>query len=131
MRLPTPAEQLRHFRNQQDRILDTVQQLVEIESPSDVKAAVDRLGTVLASRFGELGGRVRVHLAEKFGNHIQVDFGSSSKRKPVFLLGHMDTVYPIGAISRMPWRVAKGRAWGPGVLDMKGGIALALHVTEA
>jgi len=47
------------------------------------------------------------------------------------LLGHMDTVYPIGTISKMPSRVAKGRVWGPGVLDMKAGIALALHVIEA
>jgi Acetylornithine deacetylase/Succinyl-diaminopimelate desuccinylase and related deacylases len=110
-----------------------VRQLVEIESPSDVKQAVDRLGAVLASRFGELGGRLRIHSAEKFGNHLQVDFKprGAVNRKPVLLLGHMDTVYRVGAISRMPCRVAKGRVWGPGVLDMKSGIALAFHVIEA
>ncbi len=133
MRLPSPAEQLRHFRKQQARIVETVQQLVEIESPSDVKAAVDRLGAVLGSRFEEIGGRVSVHPAEKSGNQLQVDFTASASRaqKPVLLLGHMDTVYPIGTISKMPCRVAKGRVWGPGVLDMKAGIALALHVMEA
>ena len=111
MGTPEPAEQLRYFKRQQSRIVETIKQLVEIESPSDVKQAVDRLGAVLASRFGELGGRVRVHKSEKFGNHLQVDFKprGSSQLKPVLLLGHMDTVYPIGTISRMKCRVAKGR----------------------
>ncbi len=133
MGTPEPAEQLRYFKRQQSQIVETIKQLVEIESPSDVKQAVDRLGAVLASRFGELGGRVRGHKAEKFGNHLQVDFKprGSGQQKPVLLLGHMDTVYPIGTISRMKCRVAKGRVWGPGVLDMKSGIALALHVVEA
>lgn len=127
-----PLEQLRHFRKRQSEIVETIRQLVEIESPSDVKQAVDRLGTVLASRFGELGGRVRFHPSEKFGKHLQIDFRPrGDKSKPVLLLGHMDTVYPIGTISKMPSRVSKGRVWGPGVLDMKAGIALALHVIEA
>ena len=132
MPLPSPAQQLAYFQKRQREILDTIQQLVEIESPSDVKAAVDRLSTVLASRFSELSGKVKVHRAEKFGNHLQIDFrGTSRSAKPVLLLGHMDTVYPIGTISKMRYRVAKGRVFGPGVLDMKAGIALALHVMEA
>lgn len=133
MTLPTPSQQLAYFRKQQNQIVDTIQQLVEIESPSDVKASVDRLSTVLASRFGELGGRVRTHRADKFGNHLEIRFRAPRGReqKPVLLLGHMDTVYPIGTISKMPFRLSKGRLFGPGVLDMKGGIALALHVVEA
>jgi glutamate carboxypeptidase len=134
MSVPSASEQLRYLQKQQPRIIKTIRQLVEIESPSDLKQAVDRLGTVLASRFAELGGRVRVHLAEKFGNHLQVDFKGSGKNKaekPVLLLGHMDTVYPIGTISKMRCRVMKGRLYGPGVLDMKSGIALALHAIEA
>src|SRR5947199_3609925 len=133
MNVPSINEQLRYFEKQRPKIVKTIRQLVEIESPSDVKQSVDRLSTVLASRFGELGGRVRVHLAEKFGNHLQVDFKGRGPReqKPVLLLGHMDTVYPIGTISRMPCRVVKDRLHGPGVLDMKSGVALALHAIEA
>ena len=133
MSIPSSAEQLRYFRKQQPQIVETISQLVEIESPSDVKAAVDRLGAVLGSRFEEIGGRVSFHRAEKSGNQLRVDFkaSGSGRQKPVLLLGHMDTVYPIGTISKMPCRVAKGRVWGPGVLDMKSGIALALHVMEA
>jgi glutamate carboxypeptidase len=132
MTIPNPAEQLQYFRKQRNQIIDTIQQMVEIESPSDVKAAVDRLGTVLASRFGELGGKVRVHRAEKFGNHLEIRFGTRAREsKSLLLLGHMDTVYPIGTISKMAFGVAKARVWGPGVLDMKGGIGLMLHVMEA
>jgi glutamate carboxypeptidase len=134
MSVPSVSEQLRYLQKQQPKIIKTIRQLVDIESPSDLKQSVDRLGTVLASRFAELGGRVRVHLAEKFGSHLQVDFKGSGKNKtekPVLLLGHMDTVYPIGTISKMRSRVAKGRLYGPGVLDMKSGIALALHAIEA
>ncbi len=132
MSLPTAREQLRYFEKQRSRILDTVRQLVEIESPSDLKQAVDRLGTVVASRFAELGGQVRVHVSEKTGNHLQIDFRTGARgKKPLLLLGHLDTVYPIGTISKMPCRTAKGRLFGPGVLDMKSGIALALHVIGA
>ncbi len=133
MSIPSPAEQLGYFRKQQSQMVETISQLVEIESPSDVKAAVDRLGAVLGSRFEEIGGRVSFHPAEKSGNQLQVDFKASrsSGQNSVLLLGHMDTVYPIGTISKMPCRVAKGRVWGPGVLDMKSGIALALHVMGA
>jgi glutamate carboxypeptidase len=132
MNLPRPSEQLAYFRKQQSNVLDTIQQLVEIESPSDLKAAVDRLSTVLASRFSELGGKVQLHRQEKFGNHLQINFrGGSRDAKPVLLLGHMDTVYSVGTISKMKYRVAKGRVFGPGVLDMKAGIALGFHVIEA
>jgi glutamate carboxypeptidase len=132
MNLPRPSEQLAYFRKQQSNILDTIQQLVEIESPSDLKAAVDRLSTVLASRFSELGGKVQLHRQEKVGNHLQINFaGATRNAKPVLLLGHMDTVYSIGAISKMKYRIGKGRVFGPGVLDMKAGIALGFHVIEA
>lgn len=132
MTLPSPAQQIRYFQQRQRHLLYTIQQLVELESPSDLKAAVDRVGTVLASRFGELDGRVKIHRAKKFGNHLQIDFaGGPRGRKPLLLLGHMDTVYPIGTISRMKYRTAKDRVFGPGVLDMKAGIAIALHVIEA
>jgi glutamate carboxypeptidase len=124
---PEAKRVLRYFEKQCDEIVQSIKQLVEIESPSDVKQAVDRLGAVLAGRFGDLGGEVRVHPAEKFGNHLQIDFPGRSSGKPVLVLGHMDTVYPIGTISNMPCRLDQGRLWGPGALDMKSGIALILH----
>jgi glutamate carboxypeptidase len=122
---------LKYFEQECGEIVQSIRQLVEIESPSDVKQAVDRLGSVLAGRFGDLGGEVEIHQGEKFGNHLQINFAGRSPAKPVLLLGHMDTVYPIGSIATMPCRVDEGRVWGPGSLDMKSGIALLLHALEA
>jgi glutamate carboxypeptidase len=119
-----------YFEQHKNEIVQTIQQLVEIESPSDIKQAVDRLGAVLGGRFSDLGGHIRFHRTEKFGNHLQVDFPGQRGGKPVLLLGHLDTVYPIGTLATMPFRIADGHVWGPGTLDMKSGIALLLHAIE-
>ena len=125
-----PSITARYFEQRGGETLETIRHLVEMESPSDNKEAVDRLGESLARKFSELGGRVRFHRTAKFGDHL-LDFASRDDRKPVLLLGHMDTVYPIGTLATMPCRVADGRLWGPGTLDMKSGIGLMLHSIEA
>ena len=125
------AKRLRYFQERRDQMVQTIHQLVEIESPSDNKDAVDRLGTLLAGRFEGLGGHAKFHRVQKFGDHLQVDFAGTGRGKPVLLLGHLDTVYPLGTLATMPCRVASGRLWGPGTFDMKSGIALMLHAIEA
>jgi glutamate carboxypeptidase len=108
-----------------------IRELVEIESPSDNKKAVDRIASLLASKFEALGGRTQLHRSNDFGDSLQIDFSSPANRKPVLLLGHYDTVYPLGTLANMPCTVENGRLRGPGVLDMKSGIALMLHAIEA
>ena len=125
------AKRLSYFQERKDQIIQTIRQLVETESPSDNKDAVDRLGTLLAGRFESLGGHAKFHRVPNFGDHLQVDFAGASGGKPVMLLGHLDTVYPIGTLATMPCRAADGRLWGPGSFDMKSGIALMLHAIEA
>ena len=108
-------------------LLNLLRQMVEIESPSDNKAAVDQCVAFVAEHCTALGGRVRLHRQKVFGNLLEARFGpQKSKRKPILLLGHLDTVWPLGTLKDMPFRVAKGRVWGPGVLDMKAGVAMAL-----
>ncbi|HEY6768285.1 MAG TPA: M20 family metallopeptidase [Candidatus Sulfotelmatobacter sp.] len=124
-------KRLQSLKQQQETIVRTVRGLVEIESPSDNKAAVDRLGEVLANKFKALGGIPRFHRVREYGDHLQVDFAGRAKMKSVLLLGHIDTVYPLGTLAQMPCKTAKGRLHGPGVLDMKSGIALILHAIEA
>jgi len=124
------ANRLRFFTERKHPITETIRQLVEIESPSDNKAAVDQLGVLLAGRFEKIGGHAKFHRAQSYGDHLQVDFSGARSGKPVLLLGHIDTVYPTGTLSTMPCRVAEGRLWGPGALDMKSGIALILHALE-
>ena len=129
---PSPGAQdrLAYFNERRDQIVSTIRELVEIESPSDNKAAVDRLSEAVAQKFSQLGGEVRLHPAKNFGNHLEVNFAGQSA-KPVLLLGHYDTVYPLGTLATMPCRAVDNRLTGPGVLDMKSGIALMLYALEA
>ncbi|MGB8013551.1 MAG: M20 family metallopeptidase [Terriglobales bacterium] len=129
---PTPEAQSRlaYFQDRRDAIVATIRELVEIESPSDNKQAVDCVAEAIAEKFAQLGGEIRFHHAKNFGNHLQVNFGGRSA-KPVLLLGHYDTVYPLGTLAKMPCAVAGNKLTGPGVLDMKSGIALMLHAIAA
>jgi glutamate carboxypeptidase len=127
----SPAKmRLEYFEQRRDQMVDTIRRLVEIESPSDNKQAVDRISAFVAEEFAAVGGRAQFHRVADFGNHLQVDFEGETQQKPVLLLGHYDTVYPTGSLATMPCRVGNGRLWGPGVLDMKSGIALMLYALE-
>jgi glutamate carboxypeptidase len=131
----TWRERLRYFEAEQDALVRTIREFVEIESPSDDKPAADRMARFLAERFEAFGGRPRVHPTDTFGNNLQIDFPArgvgEDKLKPVLLLGHFDTVYPLGTLANMPCHVTDGCLHGPGVLDMKSGIALMLYAIEA
>jgi glutamate carboxypeptidase len=124
-------DRLDYFQTRQEELVRTIRELVEIESPSDNKLAADRLGTFLAQKFEALGGRSLIHHVTDFADHVQIDFPAPPNGKPILLLGHFDTVYPLGTLASMPCRNADGRLYGPGVMDMKSGIALMLHAIEA
>ena len=128
---PEAQRRLSYFTERRDQVVSTIRELVEIESPSDNKTAVDRLSEVVAAKFAALGGAVKIHPAADFGNHLQVDFAGKSDAKPVLLLGHYDTVYPLGTLATMPCRIADDKLTGPGVLDMKSGIALMVYSIAA
>jgi glutamate carboxypeptidase len=128
---PLWSERLLYFEARQEKIVQTIREFVEIESPSDHKPSTDRMGAFLAGYFEAVGGHAHVHHAADFGDSLQIDFPGREKIKPVLLLGHFDTVYPLGTLATMPCHVAAGRLHGPGVLDMKSGIALMLYAIEA
>lgn len=110
-------------------LLELVEALVRLESPTDDKRLVDRCGGTLAARLSELGGRVTTIPSATTGDHLRVEFGEGARQ--VLLLGHFDTVWPAGQIARMPCEQRDGRFHGPGVLDMKAGIALGVLATRA
>src|SRR3954447_3901186 len=116
-----------HARACEPQFLSDLKALVEMESPSSNKAAVDHLADFLAARLEHLGAYAQIHQVNDFGNHVQADFAGVSESKPVLLLGHIDTVWEVGTLEQMPFRIANGRVSGPGVLNMKGGIAVAIH----
>jgi glutamate carboxypeptidase len=122
---------LQELEGKQGAMVEMIRAFAEIESPSVDKAACDRICEFLARKFAALGGKVRVHQAENYGNNLQVNFPGKAPAKPVLLLGHFDTVYPIGTLATMPCHVADGRLYGPGVLDMKSGIAIMIFAIEA
>ncbi|HYN15445.1 MAG TPA: M20 family metallopeptidase [Terriglobales bacterium] len=114
---------------QKSEMVACLRQLVELESPSHNKAALDRLGRHLAAEFARIGGQTRFHAQEQAGDHVQVDFPGAGK--PILILGHMDTVWDVGTLASMPFRVASGRAFGPGSFDMKAGIVQAIYAIRA
>lgn len=122
---------LRSIEARQADMLKSLRLLVEMESPSSAKSTVDILGAHLATEFERLGGQVTVHSQPIFGDHLEVHFDGADGGKPVMLLGHFDTVWDIGTLKTMPFKVEKGRAWGPGVYDMKAGIVGMLYALRA
>lgn len=127
----TAVDRLHHFESRLDQLVETICEFITIESPSDSKPSTDQMGAHLAQKFAQIGGSPRLHHAEEYGDNLQIDFPGSSDEKPVLLLGHFDTVYPLGTLSTMPCHVENGRLYGPGVLDMKAGIAQMLVALEA
>jgi glutamate carboxypeptidase len=120
-------------RRKESALIDLTRKLVRVESPSDDKAAVDACVALAATHAKSLGGRVRVHRQKEFGDVLEVRFGrrpKDSAAKPILLLGHLDTVWRMGTLKRMPCRLGDGRLWGPGTLDMKAGVAMALTAIE-
>ncbi|MFL6427131.1 MAG: M20 family metallopeptidase [Acidobacteriaceae bacterium] len=108
-------------------MLERVSALVLRESPTSDSDAVNAGQMMVAGWAEELGGRVTNHARDGSGGILEVQFGNpEDRRKPVMLLGHLDTVWPVGTLARMPWRVEDGWAYGPGVLDMKAGVVMAL-----
>jgi glutamate carboxypeptidase len=118
-------------RRKEPALVELARRLVQVESPSDVKAAVDACAAIAAEAGRGLGGRIKLHRQRSYGDVLEMRFGKRGRgEKPVLLLGHLDTVWPVGTLRTMPWRIADGRLWGPGTLDMKVGVAMALTGIE-
>ncbi|HXT27790.1 MAG TPA: M20/M25/M40 family metallo-hydrolase, partial [Vicinamibacterales bacterium] len=108
--------------------LEAIEALVALESPSTDKAAVDRCGIEVARRLRALGAEVELVAQRERGDHIRARVGSG---RSVMLLGHFDTVWPVGTLERMPLTRDGDRLRGPGTFDMKAGIALAMAAIAA
>jgi glutamate carboxypeptidase len=120
-------------QSKQPEWLRLLRRLVQAESPSDDMEAVNRCVALAAAHARALGGRVKLHRQRAFGDVLEARFGPRAKPgglKPVLLLGHLDTVWPLGTLKTMPFRAGQGRLWGPGTLDMKAGVAMAFTAIE-
>jgi glutamate carboxypeptidase len=125
---------LDYARAKQSEIIALIRELVECESPSDHAPSVNRFVDLVASKL-DGASRVRTFGGGPFGRHLRAEFtlpGASKRRDGrILALGHSDTVWPLGTLAQMPFREKSGRLWGPGVLDMKSGIAFFLYAVRA
>jgi len=121
------------LRQRQQEMARLLGRFVRAESPSFDKAAVDSFGRLVAAEWRGRGARVECVRQRERGDHLvaQLWRGSGRPGGQILVLGHLDTVYELGALARMPFRISRGRAWGPGAFDMKSGLAMALFAADA
>lgn len=123
---------LSYVQSHQNELITLIRDMVECESPSDDPAAVNRFVDLVSVRVAGLAN-VSTVLGGRFGKHMQIEFLLPGLKKSgqILALGHSDTVWPLGTLKVMPFKQEKGRLWGPGVLDMKAGIAFFIFAMRA
>jgi glutamate carboxypeptidase len=127
------SEALRVLRGRERAMVRLLGEFVRCESFSYDKKAVDAFGARVAREWKRRGAAVRVLKNKERGNNLRLEVRGTSAgaRGQILVIGHLDTVYPIGTIAKTPFRISGGRAYGPGTFDMKGGIVLALFAVDA
>lgn len=117
-----------HLMKEQDAMVAMLRDMVEMETPSGDRQALHRLAQYMADRFAQIGADCEFPQPSA-GDHLRASWGSGDEQ--VLILCHLDTVWPLGELARRPFRVEDGRAYGPGVYDMKGGTVQAFFALKA
>ncbi len=129
---PTPEKILEYLRSIHDEMVDFLIQLVEAESPSVVPASQQEILKILADRLEALDYHLEWIPGTETGGHLLANPRDLHPATPTqLLLGHCDTVWPLGALAKMPVRLSEGRLSGPGVFDMKAGLAQMIFALNA
>jgi glutamate carboxypeptidase len=118
-----------YFRSRQGEMVHLLKQLVALESPTNDKKAVDACGAFVARELKRVGCKVMVHPQNDVGDLITAEFSPGRLKAAddeILVLTHIDTVWPVGKIAKMPFYVQGNRLYGPGALDMKAGVAMLL-----
>ncbi|MGB9455722.1 MAG: M20 family metallopeptidase [Bryobacteraceae bacterium] len=123
---------LRYVKGYQAEMVELIGRFVECESPSDDRVAVDRFVDLVCDTLAPVS-RLKTFPGGRFGRHLVAEMKLPGRRKSgqILALGHSDTVWPVGTLRTMPFRKFRGRLWGPGVLDMKAGIAFFVFAARA
>jgi glutamate carboxypeptidase len=129
---PNPRDLLRLLKPRLPEMLATLKTLVLAESPSIEKAPADRCCDLLAAEWRKRGARVERIAQKHHGDQLRMTWWPQKSRPAgqLLVLGHYDTVYASGTLRKMPFRVSGGKAYGPGIFDMKAGIVQALFALE-
>jgi glutamate carboxypeptidase len=122
-----------YFLGRQDAIVAFARALVETESPSGDVAGSKAVVSLLAAAATGISHVTTIERvsSENYGEHLRITAFADSREKPIVIVGHTDTVHPLGSLAQRPWRVEGNRAYGPGVFDMKANCALAVEVIRA
>ncbi|WP_033542849.1 M20 family metallopeptidase, partial [Planococcus sp. CAU13] len=107
------------MKQRHGEMIELLEQLVNTDSGSTDKEGIDRVGDILKGHYEAIGFVVEKIENEKNGNHLLFRQPDATEPK-ILLLGHMDTVFAKGTAAKRPFRREDGRAYGPGVADMKG-----------
>ena len=124
-----------YLLTRQEAMVQTLKDLVLLESPSNEREAVNAVGDYLARAFGQLDAEVARLSQAAFGDHVCITWGQGDRQ--ILLLGHMDTVWPIGELKERPFQIAQDKrsgilkGTGPGIFDMKGGLVIGLYAIDA
>jgi glutamate carboxypeptidase len=120
-----------YFANRQREVLALTRALVETESPSGDEAGSKAVVSLLAAAARTVSAVASIDRipSENYGEHLRIHAFATNRNtyQNVLIIGHTDTVHPIGSLKSRPWRVEANRAYGPGVFDMKANCALAIE----
>lgn len=122
-----------YFLTRQDAIVAFARALVETESPSGDEAGSKAVVSLLAAAAAGISRSTTIErvASENYGEHLRVTAFGDLREKPIVILGHTDTVHPLGSLNHRPWRIEGNRAYGPGIFDMKANCALAIELIRA
>ncbi len=124
------VEKMKELDISYERIVNSWKELIEIESYTHDRESVQRVCNYIENRFKKMGLKTRVHKYEQAGPMLIAEYGKGKAEDGIIIAGHMDTVFNLGFIKDYPFRVTDGKVYGPGVLDMKGGINLVFYILE-
>lgn len=114
-----------------EEMLNLWRKLVEIEGDITNKAGTDQIARTISDLLANWEVPSSIISMERAGNSLAAEWGVRHPEPPVLLMGHMDTVFPKGTLAEIPFRIEDSKAYGPGVLDMKGGLVIALYALRA
>lgn len=120
---------INYIDSKESEMISFLEKMVNIDCGTYSKKGVDQVGDLLADRLSALNFSVRREAQEAYGDHV-VGHKPGTDGNRVLFIGHMDTVFPEGTAEKRPFRIESGRAYGPGVCDMKAGIACLLYALE-
>lgn len=119
------------IESRREEMLAVWEKLVNMESGTLHKGDVDKVAQFLKETVEGFGGRACLVELSRAGNGLVAEFGTPTEKPHICFLGHFDTVFPQGTAGKRPFKIQEGKAYGPGVLDMKAGVVIQLYAAQA